>query len=307
MSIEIIRNLPRADYDLIQAVNPSRLALMKKSPRHYIEYLIEETPAMKLGTAIHCAYLEPGKFKESYVVEPDKVLCQARDTANKLIKGGDKVWQPANKRMKDHKEFLAEWSLAAEKEGKTVIAFDDMEKLTGMLSTIAEEMRFPQPEGGVTLQEILSTRDAEVTAKGELYGFQCKGRIDLLSQTKLGKTIVDIKKTKSAHHSMFKNDIYNLDMDMKAAFYMKLFSADAFVWLAIDDKGVKGKHPIGIYNARHFLPIGEQKLEKYFATLAQCHKENFWPFYSRGVADIHPSDWMVKTHEDEEMFEESDT
>jgi exodeoxyribonuclease VIII len=59
------------DYNLLPGVRSSDLKLMLTSPLAYQYHLVngrEETPAMRLGTATHCAILEPERFAETYRV-----------------------------------------------------------------------------------------------------------------------------------------------------------------------------------------------------------------------------------------------
>jgi len=74
-----------ADYAKIPGVNISTLIKMLQSPLHYkyaIEHESEPTPAMGLGIAIHCAVLEPTRFKAEYaVVKRAKPGEKRRETA----------------------------------------------------------------------------------------------------------------------------------------------------------------------------------------------------------------------------------
>lgn len=296
MALQIFRDMPRHEYEAIDAVNGSRLALMAESPRHYQLNTVKESDAMRLGTAIHMAYLEPGRFKDSYVCEPDTVHCAPRDDKNKVIKGAEPCWQPAQKQLKDHREWLAQWAAAQARAGKIVLTVDEMEAITGMLNRITEEMRFPPKDPGIiTLQEILASKDAELVGVSEYRGHRIKGRIDLLCQTRLGKTIVDIKKAASAREDLFKSKIFNLHYDAKAWLYMKIFEADAFIWFAIEEKA---PHAMGLYSAEHFLGIGEKKINKWLDTLTECQRTNEWPWFTNGVVAPVPSDWQLRAFEE---------
>ncbi len=60
-----------ADYCRIDAVNWSLLKEMGRSPAHYLyrrEHPREDTAAMRLGRAVHCAVLEPRQFARTFVV-----------------------------------------------------------------------------------------------------------------------------------------------------------------------------------------------------------------------------------------------
>lgn len=293
---EIIKDFSREDYDNIEAENYSRLKLILRSPREYQLNNFKETEAMMVGTALHMAYLEPGKFKEKYVVEPSTVLCVARDESGKIVKGGDKTWQPANKRMKDHREWLDAWGIEQKSKGSIVLAPEDMDSITGMISSVTEELRFPPPAGLLSVRELISTRDAEVTCVGEWNGKPIKARADLLAKTSLGLTVVDIKK--SARPYDFVRKIYDMNYDMQAAFYKKAFGADAFVWLVL---GGDSPYPVLTYNAEHFLEIGQKKIDLAFKKLEECKKENYWPWATRGVESPYPSEWIVKQYTEGEI------
>lgn len=65
-----------ADYHARDSISASRLKLLRQSPRIYESTVLlkkmqrEESPSMKLGTAIHAAILETDSFSDHYVVVP---------------------------------------------------------------------------------------------------------------------------------------------------------------------------------------------------------------------------------------------
>lgn len=85
----VINQLESGDFYL----SYSGLKAFALSPASFIEYKIGEKPqtkAMKIGSALHCAILEPEEFEKRYVIltkdmlpNPDKDF---RDSANKLFK-----------------------------------------------------------------------------------------------------------------------------------------------------------------------------------------------------------------------------
>lgn len=295
--MEIIKGLPREDYDSIDAINASRLALILKSPKYFERNIFKESDAMKLGTAIHTAYLEPTDFKARYLVEPDSVECVERivksDGTTMKKPGGKLVWQPVNKRMKDHKEWLDNWRKSKEAGGSIVITPDDMGAITGVLNSITEELRFPPPKDCIPIQELLATRDVEVTVVNEMFGHKVKARADLLVNTRLGRTVVDIKKCRDLSPEMFKLDLFKLHYDMKAAFYKKAFEADHFVWICV---GAEEPYPVATYSAEHFIDIGNEKVKKCFEIKKRCEDENYWPWYTRGIEALTPSNWQMSQY-----------
>jgi hypothetical protein len=62
------------DYAAIDAMNWSTLKELAVSPRMLkwrVDHPREDTDALELGRAVHCAILEPQRFATAYIVEPD--------------------------------------------------------------------------------------------------------------------------------------------------------------------------------------------------------------------------------------------
>jgi hypothetical protein len=87
-----------ADYHARDSISASRLKLLRQSPRVYQATVLlgrmprSETPAMKLGTAIHCNALEPELYQDSYVCCPAE-CSDKRTTAYKAWakNSGDRI------------------------------------------------------------------------------------------------------------------------------------------------------------------------------------------------------------------------
>jgi len=69
--------IPNEEYHASSGISNSALSELKKSPLHYwSKYLAperppsHETPAMRIGTAVHAAILEPHLFESEYVQAP---------------------------------------------------------------------------------------------------------------------------------------------------------------------------------------------------------------------------------------------
>jgi exodeoxyribonuclease VIII len=83
----IYHNLPFSEYLEAEQINASALKLINsRTPAHYYASLSkpnEETQAMKIGSAIHCAVLEPAIFSDKYLNLPDNV--DGRTNSGKAI------------------------------------------------------------------------------------------------------------------------------------------------------------------------------------------------------------------------------
>ncbi len=293
---EIIEGMPEADYRARPELNASRLALMDDCPRTFFVNESLQTDAMAVGVALHQALLEPARFKECYVVEPSMVHAFIRDDKGK--KTSEKAWQPVNRRMPEHRELLDAWGKEQEAKGSIVLKPEDMENLTGMINSIAYEMANPPPDVNnipyPTLKELLSSTRREVSGFKKYRGFDLKARADILCDTVLGVTVVDIKKTQRAKASAFQRQVWDLLYDMKAAFYKEVFNADAFIWVAVEEQA---PHGVGIYDAELYLESGKHKMDRFLDQLAVCQRDNYWPSYTRGIEKLQPSDWQMKLME----------
>lgn len=95
-SIEVQDQIRQEKYDLIRRMKRKEEPLSHssfnefcKSPRHFISYKLrqkETTDAMRFGSMVHCAILEPDRFDELYFVSPP---CDRR------TKEGKAIWEAA--------------------------------------------------------------------------------------------------------------------------------------------------------------------------------------------------------------------
>ena len=71
---DVIHGLPAAKYHAHRATSKSLLDAVAISPQHYLAARDgpprEQTPAMLLGSATHCAVLEPEDYADRYVTDP---------------------------------------------------------------------------------------------------------------------------------------------------------------------------------------------------------------------------------------------
>lgn len=87
----------RADYDATVALNYSGAKKLLVSPLHYKQYLAEpaeETKALRIGSAIHAAVLEPESFALRYIcgLDVDKRTKAGKEAAEAfLAAAGDKI------------------------------------------------------------------------------------------------------------------------------------------------------------------------------------------------------------------------
>ena len=272
--------MTREEYHKHEALSISRLSLIAKSPQHYKLNEVVETPSMAFGTKIHLAVLEPQKFKELYVVEPDS------------ING-----EPINKRLKAHREFLNDFR-ASQRPEAVILSADEFDSMAGILNSITAEIKANR--GPLPLAQVFTQGQFEVPLFREMDGRPCRGMADIVvAKTMFGKVVLDLKKVGRAGGASpdeFRRVVSNLHYDAKAAWYLDLFEADAFFWLAVEEKA---PYAIGYYNAEPFLEIGRKKYKGWMEKLRQCEEANDWPFYTAGAEPLYPSSWAVSQHQED--------
>jgi exodeoxyribonuclease VIII len=166
-------------------LSTSALKAFSKSPNHCLAYYaqtIEPTPAMQLGSAVHCAILEPDKLKERYVVAPQ-----------------------VDRRTKEGK---AEWEAFTASAGeRTVLTREQGETLAAVTAAV-----FADPISH-DLINACTTFEEEII--GQILGTPYKGILDM----RCNDFIADIKTCTDASAEAFSRQAFNLMYHEQAAAY----------------------------------------------------------------------------------------
>jgi hypothetical protein len=185
MNNGIYKNLPADSYFAEDRINCSGLKLIARTPAHfkyYKEHLHEKppTPQMMLGTAVHCAVLEPDTFKTRYTVAPQ---------CDKRTKEGKAIWA----------------NLEAEK--KIILSASDYEAVEGMSQSVLTHE---------TASKLLEKGDPEVTVYTDIEGIPAKARLDWYRNG----IVLDLKTTQSADPESFSKSCANFGYSLQASFYL---------------------------------------------------------------------------------------
>lgn len=279
MEVTIAASLSNEDYHASSAIGSSGLALVERSPAHYwAQYLDpnreprEQTPAMKLGSAWHCAVFEPGEFDNRYTAVPEGL--------DRRTKEGKDVWA----------------SIIA--SGKDPLSAADMERIRRMgeaaRSHPALQVIFEQP-GGAAEQSIFWT-DAET-------GVALKVRPDYaVAPCKLfpNGLILDGKSCQDASPDGFAKNAWNAGMDLQAALYVDGFQQayqtaepPPFLWLAQEKESPFAR---SIYGANaDLIEYGRKRYRRLLPIVAECQQAGNWPGYSVQVHTLTMPAWAHNT------------
>jgi hypothetical protein len=191
-----------ADYHADLAVSASHLHAIARSPYHYwSRYLdpnrkpVEPTAAMRLGTLVHTAVLEPDELLQRYGV------CQARNT----------------KAGKEQAERMAA-------EGLEPVTSADMALALSMASSVRQHP---------AAYALLAQGKAEQSFWWDdaTTGLRCKCRPDWY----YGSTVVDLKTTTDASPAGFARSVATFRYHVQASHYLSgLHGAERFVFIAVE-------------------------------------------------------------------------
>lgn len=239
------------EYAEVDALSGSSLMPMRRSPLSYKWALDNPQPptdAMKLGTVIHTAILEPPLL--------GKIAVWGLTEEQKVRRG--KVWD------------------AFEEAHKDVIILTQAEHTA---VTDAVDGAYDSP---IARQYLAEEGPTEVSMfwVDPYDGRYWKGRIDKLIRTKATATIVDLKKTRCCSPRRFGAQAYQLGYHLKAAIYVSGHQIltgirPKFKWVATEEKR---PNECAVYRATpDVLTLGGDEVTSLVRRLDECEKRDVWP------------------------------
>ncbi len=262
----IYYDMPAEEYRSIKAANYSGLKYFLQSPAHYWancrdpeREIKEATPAMKLGSAIHTAVLEPFEFPSRYIVAPN---------FDKRTKEGKRLWE----------EF------ETENTGKEFITSDQFDVCEGISNAVRK---------APAAQVIFESGKPEVVIvwRDPIEDVLCKARLDWYAP---GVCIFDPKSCESAKHSDFAKNIANYSYHLQAAMYVEGIAVLTgeilpFIFGAFE----KSKpYAVGFFTADdNMIQIGKAAYRHLLAMYAECERNNEWPSYDDSIQEISLPKW----------------
>lgn len=261
VKLPAVLSLPNETYRALPALNWSSLERLLQSPAHYLEYTLnppEPTKAMELGTAIHCAILEPEIFKTRYT------HCEL------------------DKRTKAFKEF------SEKNSDKIILSTDEYNTITSAAKAV---LSHPVVEKLVTNgkpeQTILWQHSSGLELKarpdfiGDGYLLDIKTTSDASPQAFL-KSIINFGYFRQAAHYL----------DGANACGMKSFK---FYFVAVE---TKAPYAIAIYELdAAALFVGAQNNESAIKRYLECKKTNHYPGYPTAIQPLSLPQWGIVNYE----------
>lgn len=238
-------------------VSPAYYQLRKSNP-------IAPTDAMELGTAIHCAVLEPSEFNKRYGIAP-----------------------VFDRRTKAGKEEYA--AFQAMNEGKIFLDPETHNKVIAMRDSVMSHPR---------VKDVFSF---DIKAEEEIFfsmdGIECKAKLDAIVPT-IG-TVVDFKTARSASSDSFRRDMINMRYDLQAFWYCEAYRSvynkypDFYAFIVASKEE---PYPVGFFSVdNEFLDRGRFYALSALKKFKECQENNIWPKNeSDEVIRISTPEWAMR-------------
>ena len=266
----IYPDVPFDEYLSWEAVSNSSLNAAKRSMLHYkYRSIVEETPAMRLGTLCHAGKFEPLTIAQRYVVMP---------RFEDQVRRPDGTMYDNPKSSKAYKELVTDFKTA--NSDKIVVEQAEYDAMLGVVRALSSNSQASEylAVGPHTKVEVAIIWNDEET------GLPCKGRADAIQYDI--EIIGDLKTTKDA--SKFENVIADRSYHRQGAFYIDGYEAVTGDLFGFAIAGVENSAPFGVRAAPlsdAALEVGREEYRTLLRQIADCQKSKSWPGYES------PDEW----------------
>jgi len=274
---EVSYNQSDFDYRREPGENQSSLKKILESPAHYKaakKTKLIPTPAMEMGTALHCRVLDGATaFEKQYVKKPDGLSLATKE---------GKAWKAEMGR----KKVLAEG-------GKD----DPWGSVQGMTEALGQLAYFDP-----TQKDYIKYN--EVSIYWEWEGVECKARLDRVDVER--GLVLDLKTTDTIEPELFTKKVIGLGYDFQAAYYAKAAEEAygkpfRFIFAAVERKA---PYSVDLFEVSdEMLEEGMRKCEAALRRLKRCQESNDWSNNAPAINTLRYPGWyqpFIETQEPEE-------
>jgi hypothetical protein len=268
------------DYRREEGVNQSSLKKILESPAHYqaaIKTKLIPTPAMEMGTALHCLVLDGAEaFKAHYVKKPDGLSLATKE---------GKEWKASLGRKKP----LAEG-------GKD----DPWGSVIGMGDSLRELLWF----NGSDPEYI---KYNEVSIYWDWEGVRCKARLDRVLVDE--GIVLDLKTTDSVEPELFTKKVVSLGYDFQAAYYAKAAEVAfgkpfKFMFAAVERKA---PYSVDLFEVSdEMMAEANAKCVAALRLYKTCNDLDRWPGRQPRIRSLEYPSWYTPfgqpTQEEDDLF-----
>lgn len=265
---QIITDVPSQKYHAdTTTISKHGLDKIAQAPAVYLWSLqnqkTEKSAALRWGTLVHLAVLEPKKLSDETIV------------------------LDVDRRTKEGKAAYAE----ACESGKEIISSDEFSQLTEIRNSIYRNRACAELlTGELGIEHSVYWKDSET-------GVSCRARPDAIRTDGI---VFDIKTTSGkATVEGFQKDCVSYRYAVQAAFYLDGLRAagayvNSFVFVVVEKEA---PYLSAAFVADdEFIDIGRQIYRKDLKTFAECLDTGVWPAYSHELQPLSLPNWFAKNH-----------
>jgi hypothetical protein len=282
VSTHIDAHVPHEMYRASPGLSYSETKLLERTPLHLRwardnPQLSKPTPAMMLGTGLHCALLEPARFDVQYVMEPAPNM---------------------NKNSNAWKEFAD----ACRVQSLTPISIEDRERILGMIASIRRNEK---------AAKVLGEGQPEVSAwwSDPTTQVACKGRLDWVHPLQGGTLPVDVKTSADASPEAFARSVVNFAYHRQADWYERGFELASgrptmpMMFIVVE---TTAPFACACYTLDPYFMVQARKdNERLLALYAHCCEMGEWPGYDPSIVELSPPAWALDAEVRAQMREEA--
>lgn len=257
--------MPEDAYHGGEGVSKSSLDLIARSPAHYYYGAKrEQTRAMVIGSAIHCAILEPERFASDYLLLKD-----VKDRRDSEYKQAIKVHSPDN-----------------------VLVASETQNVAAMQESVASQLIASE------LTKAKGWRELSAFVACPETGLVLRCRYDLLTAD--GRAL-DLKKTRDARPAEFEKSVASYRYHVQQAHYSRVFELitgeqlRSFTFLAVEDQPPYTAHAYKLDSLA--LEIGDFYAMRDLRTYAECEASGEWPHPDNNGGVISVPYWAAMDYE----------
>lgn len=265
---QIITNLSASEYHADSStISKHGLDKIAQAPALYMWSLqskkTEKSAALRWGTLVHLAVLEPQKLTEETIV------------------------LDCDRRTKEGKAAFAE----ASQSGKEIISSEEFSELTEIRASLYRNRACAELlTGEIGVEHSVFWKDSET-------GVSCRARPDGIRTDGI---VFDLKTTSGrATMESFQKECVNYRYAVQAAFYLDGLRAagaevNSFVFLVVEKDA---PYLCSAFVADdEFIDIGRKLYRQDLKTFAECLDSGIWPAYSGQVQSLSLPNWFAKNH-----------
>lgn len=262
-----ILSMGEAQYRAADGISKSALDYIAppRTAAHYKAYIdgllyVEQTPAMRFGSLVHRAVLEPDTYRNAFVIKPEGMNFATRE---------GKEWKSA--------------------QTKPILANDEASKVSQIVDAVWKHSYAKRLLKDAVTEQCLFAMDSHNMLR--------KGRLDALIK---GSAVPDLKTTQCADPREFERSIGKFRYHVQAAYYLdlcKLVGIDKsqFVYIVVEKEP---PFAVAVYSLdSEAIELGRLEYQRDLAAVRECLEKGTWPGFPEDITVVGLPEWMRKAAE----------